>query len=184
MRKTNLNIKRVNFFKKLSLFLIVQIIIVILFVLLINTSSPVNENALNKKIISIDKIEYHYVFMSGSHLSFYSEKEKYSFPKFPVLGTNEYSIPDLHDNIAVGDTVYVEYIKDGDSNIVIELHKGESFLRTSNGYNNFQRTQRPLCIIAFSIIEAFFLSALAFFILLYGKEIKLFQKRKHKNEAS
>ena len=70
MRKTNRNIKRVKFFKRLAVFFVAQAIIVLLFVCIDkNQSDDLAESVdLKESTVVVDEVSYEYKFFGWQHV--------------------------------------------------------------------------------------------------------------------
>lgn len=141
---------------------IIQLCIILLFAYVWNSLSPAHESELKSATVEIEEVEYEYLMFTRRKYSFVSNFERYSFPKFPVLGTGEYSMEKLYKTARVGDVLEVEYIQDEDGNTVIGAKKDGEVLRSVDGYNNHIKQQRTLTIITGSVIEVIFIAVLIF----------------------
>ena len=173
MRKTNRNIKRLKFFRQLAIFLLIQLTIIALFAYIDHINSDyVNEAELIDAIVVVDEVNYEYVFASGRVFSFRADNIEYHFPKYPIIQTNEYSMKELHDAVAIGDELMIRYIEKPTGNIVVEARLNNHILRSVQPYKDFINNQRTNTIVVFAIVEMFFLTVLLFFVRFYWDEIK------------
>ena len=141
---------------------VIQLCIILFFAYVWNSYSPVYESELQSATVKIEEVEYEYLMFTRETYSFTSNSEKYSFPKFPVLGTGEYSAGKLYKTARVGDVLEVEYIQAEDRNIVIGAKKDGEVLRSVEEYNKNIKQQRTLTIITGSVIEVIFIAVLIF----------------------
>ena len=173
MRKTNTNLKRVKFFKKILVLLIIQILIVLAFLYALKPDRPVNFEDLNKTTIIVDDVNYDYHIFTGSVFTVYSDGKEYEFAKFSIAGTDEYSMIELYETINEGDSLIIEYKETKNSKTILSAVLNGKVLRSVDGYNDFLTTQNRLRTISFIAVEVIFLTVSVFIVLIYGSEIKL-----------
>ena len=179
MRKTNLNIKRMEFIKKLCVFLLIQVALILCFNLIMTYGTGEIQNP-NTSTIIVDQISYEYKFMNGRMFSVFSNGNEYSFLKIAVADTNEYSMQELFENISIGDELVIDYVENRSSYLIIGARKNGEVLRSIEEYNKFAKKQHILGVIAFVTIELIFVAVFILFVILYGKGLKLFKKRTQK----
>ena len=184
MRKTNRNIKRVKFFKRLAVFFVAQAIIILLFVCIDKSQSDdlAESVDLKESTVVVDEVSYEYKFLAGSMFSFFSDSAEYHFPKYPIAGTNEYSMRDLYETVNAGDELTIQYVERPTGHTVIGAQKGDTVLRSVEPYDDFLREQHVLTIIALAVVEVIFAAVLIFFVWFYWDEVKLFPAKKSKKK--
>lgn len=182
MRKTNRNLKRLKFFKRLAIFVAVQILLIVLFVGIDRdiVCDFIEESKLTESVVVVETTKYEYKFATGRVFSFFADGKEYHFPKFPIIGTNEYSMKHLKQAVCEGDELVVQYVEGSREYKVIGAQKGNTTLRSVEAYDHYLRQQHTMTIVAFVIVEMVFLAVLVLFVLFYWKEIKLFSKKKKK----
>lgn len=185
MRKTNLNLKRVKFFKRLAVFMAVQAILIVLFVGIDCDIADdfIDENDLKESVVVVEKTTYDYLFAVGRVFSFFADGAEYCFPKYPIIRTIEYSMHDLRQVIGVGDELVVQYLEKPTGYEVIGAKKGDVVLRSVESYDHYIREQHTLTIVAFVVVETVFVAVLVFFVLFYWNEVKLFSRKKKNRNA-
>ena len=179
LRKTNSNIRCVKHIRKIIVFLIVQLLIALVFFFIFASVTDIDETKLCSSQIIVDGVEFEYKFMVGEMFRFTSDSVEYVFPKFPILGTDEYSMFELYNTINVGDVVFVEYTQKGDYNSVIGAAKGEQILRSKTAYLDYLRRQRIVTVVALVVVEVIFVLCLILFVWWNWKDFKrMFRKKK------
>ena len=158
----------------MCLILAIQVIVLVAFAIILSSTYTVKDEDLKNAIIVVEEKDYSYEFASGRMLTIVFENQKYSFAKFAVAGTNEYSMEELYTSIRVGDRFSVKYIEAPESNLIIGATLGTTEMRSVKGYNNYMSTQRVISIITFSIVEIVFVATLALFVVLNNNDLKLF----------
>ena len=182
MRKTNLNLKRVKFFKRLAVFAAVQVLLIVLFVGIDRdiVCEFIEDSKLKESVVVVEKTNYEYKFAIGRVFSFFADGVEYHFSKFPIRGTNEYSMEHLNQTICKGDELVIQYVESSTEYKIIGAQKGSAVLRSVEAYNKYIRQQHVLTIVAFVIVEVGGGAVLVFFVLFYWNELKLFSKKKKK----
>ena len=178
MKKTNRNLKRIKFVKRLLVFVIIQVVLAVLAILVLKITSPINPSELKSATIIVDEVEYEYRIINRRMFRVFSSSNEYAFPKFPINGTTEYSMAELYTAINIGAELTVEYIEMGNQNLVIGARLNNEVLRSVDAYNKFTVTQQITSIVTFSIIELIFITILVFFVLYNCKALKLFPYKK------
>lgn len=184
MRKTNLNLKRVKFLKRLAVFAAVQVLLIVLFVCIDRdiVCEFIEDSELKESVVVVEKTNYEYKFATGRVFSFFADGAEYHFPKYPIIGTDEYSMNHLHQTICAEDELVVRYVESSRGYTIIGAQKGDTVLRSVEAYDNYIRQQHTMTIVAFVIVEVVFLAVLAFFVLFYWSELKLFSRKKKKKK--
>ena len=174
MRKTNFNLRRLKFLKRMIVFLLIQAIIISLFILIRHSHTPVENQDLKKAVVVVDNVEYEYKLIGDRMFSIYSDSKEYGFPKIPTINTSEYSMYQLYKTINIGDSLTIEYIEDGENNKIIGACLNNKTLRSVNGYNSFIKTEQVFGVLTFIIVEIVFVVILLLFLLFYRKELNSF----------
>ena len=120
----------------MCLILAIQVIVLVAFAIILSSTYTVKDEDLKNAIIVVEEKDYSYEFASGRMLTIVFENQKYSFAKFAVAGTNEYSMEELYTSISVGDRLSVKYIEASESNLIIGATLGTTEMRSVKGYNN------------------------------------------------
>lgn len=189
MRKTNLNLKRARFAKRLIIFPVIQALFAAIFVIAFNSNAPVNTNEIQTSLITVEKIECESKFLVGEMTTLTSNGVEYHFPKFPVVGTNEYSMHELYESIRPGDTLVVSYVdrnsrsSPNEQRTVLDARSETQQFRSFEAYNRYCSKQRVTGIIICSIVEFVFLICFTFFVVHNLFELKFFQHRKRKKKT-
>ena len=165
----------------LFVFIIIQLIIVAVF-LFANSVNNVTDVAIYEEIITVEQTEYRQVFISGSQFCFFANGIEYGFPKYPIVGTDEYSMHELNSCINSGDMLSIEYIDRSGHRTVINAKKDNAVLRSKANYFDYLERQRIAGIVVFIIIELIFIAALTLYCIFNKKMIvQFFKKRKKKH---
>ena len=182
MGKTNHAIKKTKFFRLLLVFFIVQVVIIIFFSLFLHIHSPIQYEKIQQASIVIDKIEIGHFWGGGQELSIFSNSTEYSFPKIPVLGTEECSADKIKEQISIGETLHIYYVEEegiaGTSYCILDAYSEDQVFRTLEGYNSWLSGQRKLDIVLFIFIEIGFLFVVAIFIFINRDLLRSRKKRK------
>ena len=180
MKKTNTNIKRASFLRWLIILLAIQVVIIVMFSTLM-FNQPILREDLITRTIAVDSTEYKVEIFVGKIFSFISDSQKYTFLKIPVLGTEEYSMSDLDDNINAGDVLEISYKAGDNSNIVYEVSKNGKVMRSLDGFNQNLSNQNIAAVILLVLVEIIYFTLFAFFFIWNWKPLKLgelFSKKK------
>ena len=87
------------------------------------------------------------------YFRFSSDGDRYVFPSFSDLFSNEYGISELYETVKVGDTIVVGYIEKNGDGFVYFAQKGKETLRSLEEYNNYVKKQNIIGIIMVVIFE-------------------------------
>lgn len=171
MRKTNRNLNKIKLAKALIVFFLVQLCLIVAFALINRSHAPLDLSNVKKETIVVDEVTYEY--LSGGHVTLFSNSKEYVFPKYPVAGTREASMWELYEVIEKGDSLTVEYMektnRNGAYRLTLSVYKGDQPLRTEAAYSKFLAHQRTLGVITFGIVELFFFVILAFFLIIWHR---------------
>lgn len=174
---------------KLALcFLLFQILILAFLVYFLSIMKPIDKNSLHQTVVEVD--ETYYVRLKNfkyPKYNFYirSEEKEFRFPRYSVLGTDEYSMSSLNNTVNVGDTLCVKYVEEEDYYRVYEVTKNGEVLRTPEGFNQHIKKQRVLTVIVFIIFELVYSVLLFINIMISRTDIKTvwltYKREKHLN---
>ena len=181
MKKTNTNIKRIKFAKRMAFLLVIQVAIIVVFWLISNGHSPIETSAIKETVITVDAVEYDYQYLNHGMFRVFCDSVAYGFPKIPTISTNEYSMHELYERIHVGDVLELQYIAMENENMIVEARMNNDTLRSLDAYNAFIKTQRKTDVISFVVIETLFVIATVFIIVFFGSELHLFSRRRKKD---
>ena len=112
----------------------------------------------------------------GTKISVTFNSSQYHFPKFSVLGTDEYSSSEILDSVKAGDCLSIGYIIDHDENIIVQANNGETKIRSLDGYNTWLHQQQVLGWIAFSFAQVIFLFVLVLYVVWNSAILKIFKR--------
>ena len=175
MRRTNTNLKRIAFVKKLIVFVTIQIALIIVFAQTIVNSTPIDTKHLKSAIIVVDSVEYEYEFINGRMFRLFANSKEYTFPKFPVYNEADYSMLELYQSVHIGDEVTVVYIETEEYNLVVGANMGNNVLRSVDTYSEYLEKQYKIGWTTFLIVEVVFVCILIVFVLFHVKELKFFR---------
>lgn len=175
MRKTNRNIKRARFFKIISVFALIQILIVLLIIHCVDITLTKDKD-LKKETVIVEKTYYARELFIGPTFGFTADNEEYLPVRIAIFGTDEYSMQDLNRAIEVGDELTIEYAEKNGKKIVYSIKEGDKNYRTLNAVDNYLKSNRIVGIVVFSLIELAFLTVLAFYILFNKGYVKFKRK--------
>jgi len=150
-------IRRKKALKCISIVIIIQLIIGIVFWDLYNDCKMATSKNVRTAEFIADKIErpLNTARIRSSNIRIYNDSEVYYYNCF-VRSEDE------RNHLSSHHTMYVTYIINysiihGETNIVVELQNGESTYYTIDDFNRYQEKQRSLCLIVFSFFEFIYL---------------------------
>ena len=176
MRKTNLNLKRLNFAKHfITYFVVVQSLILLLFFGLFYASKPIDVNSAKTAQIIVEDKEHKRVFREYRCVIF-SNGLRYDFPNEGILG--KYTPKELYDTISKGEKLDITYVKaytiTGSYNLIINAQSEKSLYLDFNLYNVSRSKAHNAVCLSFAVLEFLFLIGSAFVIAFKRKDLKLF----------
>ena len=176
MHKSRRNTKKAKYMKHIVVMIVIQIAIVAVFAQIDQINEQIDLRDLKSAEIIVDSTSYNYLFLGGSKFSLSASETCYTFPKFPVSGTSEYSMKQLYEAISPGDSLSIQYIIEGDQNLILDAELDGTALRSVNVYKQHLEKQRKLTCIIYTIVETVFLlvvlSIFSFWLFINHKEIK------------
>lgn len=184
MRKTNVNIKRIKFVKRMLIkFILGQIVILLVFVLLFQESKPIDINSCTNTRIIVEDKEYTRVYQEYK-CRIFSNGIRYDF--YNTGSSGKYTSKELYEKIVIGEILDISYINRygffGKYNLIVDAKDETNIYLDFNSYNLQKEKANISVIIMFSIIELVFLSAFIVAFIFNRKELKIFlsKKKKHK----
>lgn len=181
MRKTNRNIKRVIFLKRIIMsFILVQSMLALLFVLLFHQSKPIDINDCQSVRITVQDKEYVRRIHNNYICQISAGDAKYEFPGLGIFG--RYSSAEYYEAIEVGEQINLLYTTGyrltGKYNLIVEAQGEDTLYLALDEYN----AQKPLVavIVFFIIVEIVFLAVIITVFLFGAKDLKLFSEKRKK----
>ena len=177
MRKTNLNLKRVKFFKKIALFFVIQIIIFAFFASLMYGKSLTKTKLQTpyETTIKLDDVKYSRAGDTSCYV--FSNSQKYIFTAVYTVWDDEYSNYELYKTLKPGDILNIQYIEDGKRKEIISAELNENILRSYDAYFEYVEREERYTIITFFVVECVFLLILSIYLFFAIPENKFFRKR-------
>ena len=184
MRKTNLNVKRSIFLKRiLKIFVITQFLILMFWGMGIYVSQPVKLNDCIEQQITVDYSKYELIYQEYV-CQVFSNGSKYEFPS--TSAWTNYTNKELHEEMMPGKVLNIKYTS-GRSffrryKLIVDA-RDEEHIYLDFDYYNSQKIKGTTAInFIFLIVEFVFLIYLACMFLFNYKELKFLLKKSPKGK--
>lgn len=169
--------------KQVSVFLVIQILILAVFGIIYILDTPFDPSELKHGTITVDRVDYAHRLVEGSVCSLYSGDTEYRFARLP-LGEGEYSLYELYKSIQPGDTVSIIYEERsallGTMNVILDARSGETVYRSLSYYTRFSDNNTLVGWIIFIIVELLWLIVFVIFLCFKIKNKHLKPQSKNK----
>ncbi len=153
MRKTNSNIKRVKFFKRIA---IVQLVIIAIFLFLFCMSRPVDIDDCAQETITVEDKQYINRVRAPSYFVLYCKGEKYRVTTYP----DGFSSRSTYETIEIGDKLEIlsekRFTLLGYINLIVDAKGEGEFNLDISSFNEGRKTTNLIIVICFIVAEAIF----------------------------
>ena len=191
MRKTDRNLKRVQFFKRLILITVVVQTLLILWLVAVDyveERDTVEPHELIYETVTIDRIGRSYTGRGRSRLYLYSDSKKYIYTQY-FSKTKDFATHELKDVLCEGDVLSIVSVKghsffQGDFYSVFALQDEETVYKKLDlaRYNKNLKELRFFWIVLISILECLFLAGVVYAFVSNNQELKFFVRKKKKRK--
>ena len=184
MRKTNRNIRKINFLKRIIALIGVEVIIVGLFSYAHYANEPIREETTKNITIVVDEVNSYYDMLAKRHVNVVANGVVYKFPRVSPI-VKEFSMSELYETIHPGDTLWIRYVESSGLlglgppvNSIVDARTETEQLRSIEAFNQVREDLQTIGIITFCILEFIFMVIVVSYFVINVKCLKLFYKKK------
>lgn len=180
MSKGNLSIVEKHFIRRMAIFFIVQLIMLLTFVYCFVHSQPINVNNVKTINIVVEDTRIRYHARSSNQLFLYSGSERFLLTE-PAT-QEELTATELYDRVSIGDKLRISYVEIwlllyGKTNLVVEAQSDAEVYRALNSYNLNKHGISNFIIIVGILIEIVCIGIVIVYVCLNKKTARQIGKK-------
>lgn len=190
MKKIKFSVVEKKILRGLCIFILIQVLIVVAFVYLFNSSGQIDIKDTKQVNVTVDSLSYFHGSSkhSAGRLVIVSGSTKYYFMNRST--SDEYSVSKLYEALSKGDSLTIRYYETerlflGKINLIVDARGGAEIYRSIEEYNRGHQGSEVGVIIVFVVIELLYFGFLLIYIYIDKNTLKsvkrkVFQKKKQK----
>jgi len=177
MKKIKFSVVEKKILRGLCIFVLIQLLIVVEFVYLFNSSGQIDIKDTKQVNVTVDSLRYFEGISkhSAGHIVIVSGSTKYYFMNRST--SDEYSVSKLCKALSKGDTLTIRYYETerlflGKINLIVDARVGAEIYRSIEEYNQGHKGATLAVVIIFVVIELLFAAVLAFYTIINKNTMK------------